>query len=93
MLLENMTRLLQDNKDIFAWIAANMPGVDLDFCCHQLTVRKGVKPIAQKKRKMGLERVAAIELQVKELLDAGFIQEVQYSNWLSNVVMVKKAKR
>jgi hypothetical protein len=28
---------------------------------------------------------------VKELLDAGFIREIRYANWLSNVVIVKKA--
>jgi hypothetical protein len=40
---------------------------------------------------MGLERQAAKEKQVKELLDAGFIREIRYANWLSNVMMVKKA--
>ena len=39
---------------------------------------------------MGQERTIAIEKQVNELLNAGFIREVQYSDWLSNVVMVKK---
>jgi hypothetical protein len=40
---------------------------------------------------MGQERATTIEAQVNELLDAGFIREVHYSDWLSNVVMVKKA--
>jgi hypothetical protein len=40
---------------------------------------------------MGPERMTAIEKQVKELLDASFIREIRYANWLSNVVMVKKA--
>jgi hypothetical protein len=37
------------------------------------------------------ERTEAIEKQVKELLEAGFIHEIRYAEWLSNVVMVKKA--
>ena len=40
---------------------------------------------------MGPERTEAIEKQVKELLEAEFIQEIRYAEWLSNVVMVKKA--
>jgi hypothetical protein len=40
---------------------------------------------------MGPERAEAIEKQVKELLEAGFIREVRYSDWVSNVVMVKKS--
>jgi hypothetical protein len=39
---------------------------------------------------MGLERAEAIDKKVKERLEAGFIREVRYSDWDSNVVMVKK---
>jgi hypothetical protein len=40
---------------------------------------------------MGPERTEANEKQVKELLDAGFIWEIRYAKWLSNVVLVKRA--
>jgi hypothetical protein len=39
---------------------------------------------------MSDEKVAAAKAEVQRLLDAGFIREVQYPNWLTNVVMVKK---
>jgi hypothetical protein len=77
-IMKNMTKVLQDNKDIFAWVTYDMSGVDPEFCCHQLTIREGSKPIAQKKRRMGQERATAIEAHVNELLDAGFIRKVQY---------------
>jgi hypothetical protein len=89
--MKNMTKVLQDNKDIFAWVALDMPGVDPEFCCHRLAIREGSRPIAQQKRRMGQERATAIEAHVNELLDTRFIREIQYSDWLSNVVMVKKA--
>jgi hypothetical protein len=38
--MENMIKVLQDNKDIFAWIASDMPDVDPKFCCHQLAIRE-----------------------------------------------------
>jgi hypothetical protein len=81
---------LHDNKDLFAWIAPDMPGVNPSFGFHQLSDQKGFKLVDQKKRKMGPERVAAIEVQVKELLEARFICKIQYVVCLSNVVMVKK---
>jgi hypothetical protein len=68
-----------------------MPGVDPEFVCHRLAIKLGCVPVAQKKRRMGLERTEAIEKQVKELLDAGFNHVIQYAEWLYNVVMVKKA--
>ena len=89
--MTNLKNVLQDNKDIFAWVASDMPGVDPKFCCHRLAIREGSKPIAQKKRRMGQERATTIEAQINELQDAGFICEIQYSDWISNVVMVKKA--
>jgi hypothetical protein len=88
--MKNMTKVLQDNKDIFTWVASDMPWVDQEFCCHRLAIREGSRPIAQKKRRMGQERATTIEAQINELLDAGFIREIQYSDLISNVVMVKK---
>ena len=48
------------------------------------------QPVRQKRRKFAPERDAIINDEVKSLLDAGFIREVQYPEWLANVVMVKK---
>jgi hypothetical protein len=39
---------------------------------------------------MSDEKVAAAKVKVQRLLDAGFIREVLYPSWLTNVVMVKK---
>ena len=82
---------LLENADLFAWIPADMPGVDPSVCCHRLSIKPGFVPVAQKKRRMGPERAEAIQKQVKDLLDAGFIREIRYADWISNVVMVKKA--
>ena len=32
--MKNMIKVLQDNKNIFVWVVSDMPGVDLEFCCH-----------------------------------------------------------
>ena len=40
---------------------------------------------------MSWDKALTIQEQVQNLLDAGFIQEVMYSTWLSNVAMVKKS--
>ena len=39
------------------------------------------------------ERDKAIEEEVRKLLEAGFILEVYYPDWLANVVMVRKNNR
>nr|KYP55078.1 Retrovirus-related Pol polyprotein from transposon 297 family [Cajanus cajan] len=68
-----------------------MPGIDPNFLCHKLSISKEARPIAQRRRKAGEERKAAIEAEVGKLLYARFIREVHYTTWLANVVMVKKS--
>jgi hypothetical protein len=36
------------------------------------------------------EKVEAVKAEVQRLLDASFIKEVIYPEWLANVVMVRK---
>ena len=68
-----------------------MPGIDPSVIVHRLNVNPTSSPIRQKKRVFTLERHNAIAEEVKKLLEAGFIREVYYPDWLANVVMVKKA--
>jgi len=73
---QQLIKLLQDNKDLFAWTTANMPGVEPSFCCHHLNMHPGTKPVAQKKSKMGSEKRLAPTKQIEELLKAGTIYEL-----------------
>jgi ribulose bisphosphate carboxylase small subunit len=36
------------------------------------------------------EKVEAVKVQVQRLLDTGFIKEVEYPQWLANMVTVRK---
>jgi len=50
-----------------------------------------VRPIHQRKRKFNEEKRQAIKEETQELLAADHIREIQYPEWLANVVMVKKS--
>jgi len=82
--------VILENKDLFAWSSADMPGVHPDVMSHKLAIFREARPVAQKKRKMGEERRKAVEEEVRKLEGAGFISEIKYTTWLANVVMVKK---
>ncbi|GJX95637.1 reverse transcriptase domain-containing protein [Tanacetum coccineum] len=77
--------LLRSNLDIFAWKPVDMTGVSRHIAEHRLNVREGCSPVRQKKRGQ-----AAIQEEVRKLVEAGIIKEVHYHDWLSNPVMVKK---
>jgi reverse transcriptase-like protein len=77
-------------RDIFAYSVEEMPGIPPNIMCHRLDIKTGYKPEKQKLRHQGKERIEAAKEEVAKLLKAGFIRECKYSDWLSNVVLVKK---
>ena len=86
-----LAAFLKKNQDVFACNHEDMPGIDPSVIVHRLNVNPASPPIRQKKRVFAQERDKAIVEEVRKLLEAGFIREVNYPDWLANVVMVKKA--
>ena len=77
--------------EVFAWKQEDMGGVDPAVITHKLNVNPSFKPVKQKRRSFTPERQKAINEEVGKLLQAQAIREVEYSKWLANVVLVKKA--
>ena len=67
--------------------------MDPQIASHSLNIHLEMKLVIQKKRKFTYERQKLIAEETKKLLDAGFIREVTHPEWISNVVLVKKANR
>ena len=84
---------LRSNSDCFAWSNTDMPKIDPEIIMHKLQVDPLHQPVRQKRRKFSPERDAIINDEVKSLLGAWFIREVQYPEWLANIVVVKKKNR
>jgi hypothetical protein len=82
---------LRDNTDVFAWSHEDMSGIDPLVLTYRLNVDLSHRPVKQKRRSFAPERNQAIYEEVEKLLQAKFIWEVDYPNWLANVVLVKKA--
>ena len=68
-----------------------MGGIDPAIITHKLSVSPFFKPIKQKRRSFTPERQEAINEEVGKLLQEGAIREVEYPEWLANVILVKKA--
>ncbi|XP_057723967.1 uncharacterized protein LOC130939916 [Arachis stenosperma] len=87
---QKITKLLQENADLFSWTPADMPGINPSLICHKLQIDPRVRPVSQKKCNTGDEKREACLAETKKLLQAGFIEELRFTTWLSNVVMVRK---
>jgi hypothetical protein len=85
-----LIQFVQKNRDVFAWSAKDLTGVDRNFIEHKLNIDASVKPRRQKLRKMCDDKVVAVKSEVQILLDANVIREVMYPKWLANTVPVKK---
>ncbi|KAL2253428.1 UNVERIFIED_CONTAM: Retrovirus-related Pol polyprotein from transposon 17.6 [Sesamum indicum] len=85
-----MITFLRSNVDMFAWDPSDFRGINPEVIVHRLNVDPSMRPVQQKKRTFGGEKNAIIEGEVNKLLRVGYVSEVQYTDWLANVVVVPK---
>jgi len=68
-----------------------MLGASSDIITHRLSIYKEVRPIAQKKQKMGEEKRDVSLQDANKLVKVGFIRKAHYTTCLANVVIVNKS--
>ena len=87
---QNMQNALKQNYDIFAWTHSDMKGIDPSITSYKLNALPTVRPIRQKVRRFHPGRQKIIRIEIDKLLEARFIREIDYPDWLANVVVVPK---
>ncbi|GKU88075.1 hypothetical protein SLEP1_g2380 [Rubroshorea leprosula] len=85
-----LLEFLRVNQDVFVWTTDEMLGIPAELTVHKLSTYPTKRPVVQKHRLFGPEKQAAIDDEIQKLLQAGFIKRVEYSEWVSNPVLVKK---
>ena len=86
-----LIHFLKQNIEVFAWKQEDMGGINPAVITHKLNINPSFKPVKQKRRSFIPERQKAINEEVSKLLQARAIREVEYLDWLGNVVIFKKA--
>lgn len=69
----------------------DMLSIATDLVIHNLGLRDDAKPIKQKLQKMNPTIALMVKEELQKLLDAKFIQSNDYSEWISNMVPIKKS--
>jgi len=67
-----------------------MPSIAIDLVVHNLGLKDDPRPIKQKLRKMNPKIALMVKEELQKLLQAKFIEPIDYSDWISNMVPVKK---
>jgi hypothetical protein len=81
---------LRANADIFAWSPSDIPGIPREVAEHSLDILPHSRAVQQRLCCFDEERRRTIGVELRKLLEAGFIKEVLHPMWLANPVLVKK---
>ena len=87
---EAFIRLLRKNKQVFAWKYDDLKTYDTSIIQHTIPVLPDQKSIQQKLRKIHPNLESQIKSELNKLLKAKIIFPVRHSNWVSNMVPVRK---
>jgi hypothetical protein len=87
---QQLTKLLQKNKEAFAWDYTDMKGISPDLCTHRIYIKEDRRPICQPQRRMNPNLKEILKEELQKLLNAGFIYPISDSEWVSPLVIVPK---
>ena len=87
---EQIQQVMLHNMDVFAWTHSDMADINPVHASHKLNVIPSARSVRQKVRHFHPNRHQVIRTEVDNLLEAGFIREIKYLEWLANVVVVPK---
>ena len=87
---DQLPLLLLNNIDVFTWSHSDMVGINPTVASHKLNIIPMARPVKQKVRRFHPDLHQIILTEVDNLLKAGFIKEVKYPEWLTNLVVVPK---
>jgi hypothetical protein len=85
------TKLLGEFQDVFSWSYEDLHGFDPTIIQHAIPIKEGVKPVRQKHRPINPALEETIRKELEKLLNVGIIFHVKYSEWISNLVLVRKS--
>jgi hypothetical protein len=81
---------LKEFSDIFAWKYSDLKTYNTEIIQHKIPLNKYTKPFRQKLRSFSTILFPFMEKEIKKMLDAKIIIPLRYSEWITNLVPVRK---
>jgi hypothetical protein len=82
--------ILKQFYDVFAYTYEDLRTYDIVFIEHKIPLKEEAKPFRQELRQINPMLFPIMEKDIKKLLDAQIIFPLRYSEWVANLVMVRK---
>jgi hypothetical protein len=84
------TKLLKEFTDVFAWTYKDHKTYDTSIIEHNIPLKENTKPLRKKLRNINPMLLPIMEKEVKNILDEKIIIPLRYSEWVANLVPVRK---
>jgi hypothetical protein len=84
------TKLLREFVDVFTWTYEGLKTYDTSVIEHKIPLKEEARPFKQKMRQINPTLLPVMEREVKKKLDAQIIVPLRYSDWVANLVPVRK---
>jgi ribonuclease HI len=84
------TELLKEFADVFAWTYEDLKTYDTSVIEHKIPLKEGAKSFRQKLRQINPMLLPVMEKEVKKLLEAQIIVPLRFSDWVANLVPIRK---
>ena len=82
--------LLSSFADVFAWDYSDLKTYDTNIIQHTIPIKPNQKPFRQKLRTLNPKLLPSIEKEINRLYKSRIIVPIHFSNWISNLVPVRK---
>lgn len=83
-------KLLSLFSDVFSWDYSDLKTYDTNIIQHTIPIKSNQKPFLQKLRRINPKLLPSIEKEVNRLYKSGIIVPIRFSDWISNLVLVRK---
>jgi len=83
-------RLLSSFSNVFAWDYSDLKTYDTSIIQHTIPIKPNQKPFRQKLKRMNPKLLPLIEKEVNRLYKSRIIVPIRFSDWISNLVPVRK---
>ena len=82
--------LFKEFINVFAWSYEELKAYDTKIIQHKIPLKENQKPFRQKLHRINLKQLPLVEKEIKKMYKVGIIVPVRFSDWVSNLVAVRK---
>ena len=87
---EKLGRILREYKTALRWTIADIKGISLAKCMHQIFLKDEAKQTRDAQRILNPHMMEVVKVEVLKLLDVGIIYPISDSKWVSPIQVVPK---